>query len=233
MALAFSAMSTIGFVAAFGSFVTDKKISASSQKLSQFSSLASISSRSLVGASLKLPPQRRCNLKTRAMAKELYFNKDGSALKKLQTGVNKLADLVGVTLGPKGRNVVLESKYGSPKIVNDGVTVAREVQQAGPSPFCVVADDSVFLTILVASLSKSSNIISSFPGLREKGTKYLQAVADANGFSMDQIKVIGKPTPCLLKDDINQGKVDLLIGEPFYHGNEGMLPWQNLRFWCT
>lgn len=41
--------------------------------------------------------------------------------------MNKLADLVGVTLGPKGRNVVLESKYGSPKIVNDGVTVAKEV----------------------------------------------------------------------------------------------------------
>lgn len=47
----------------------------------------------------------------------------------LQTGVNKLADLVGVTLGPKGRNVVLESKYGAPKIVNDGVTVAREVKR--------------------------------------------------------------------------------------------------------
>lgn len=45
-----------------------------------------------------------------------------------QTGVNKLADLVGVTLGPKGRNVVLESKYGSPRIVNDGVTVAKEVK---------------------------------------------------------------------------------------------------------
>jgi hypothetical protein len=44
-----------------------------------------------------------------------------------QNGVNKLADLVGVTLGPKGRNVVLESKYGSPRIVNDGVTVAKEV----------------------------------------------------------------------------------------------------------
>lgn len=44
-----------------------------------------------------------------------------------QAGVNKLADLVGVTLGPKGRNVVLESKYGSPRIVNDGVTVAKEV----------------------------------------------------------------------------------------------------------
>lgn len=43
--------------------------------------------------------------------------------------MNKLADLVGVTLGPKGRNVVLESKYGSPKIVNDGVTVAKEVSE--------------------------------------------------------------------------------------------------------
>uniref|UniRef100_A0A0E0CHN8 RuBisCO large subunit-binding protein subunit beta, chloroplastic n=1 Tax=Oryza meridionalis TaxID=40149 RepID=A0A0E0CHN8_9ORYZ len=65
-------------------------------------------------------------------AKELYFNKDGSAIKKLQNGVNKLADLVGVTLGPKGRNVVLESKYGSPKIVNDGVTVAKEVELEDP-----------------------------------------------------------------------------------------------------
>lgn len=46
--------------------------------------------------------------------------------------MNKLADLVGVTLGPKGRNVVLESKYGSPRIVNDGVTVAREVILVSP-----------------------------------------------------------------------------------------------------
>ncbi|KAF6165617.1 hypothetical protein GIB67_043092, partial [Kingdonia uniflora] len=67
-------------------------------------------------------------------AKELYFNKDGSATKKLQIGVNKLVDLVGVTLGPKGRNVVLESKYGSPKIVNDAVTVAKEVVVAGANP---------------------------------------------------------------------------------------------------
>ncbi|KAF6139136.1 hypothetical protein GIB67_009979, partial [Kingdonia uniflora] len=47
-------------------------------------------------------------------------------------GVNKLADLVGVTLGPMGGNVVLESKYGSPKIVNDGVTVAKEVELEDP-----------------------------------------------------------------------------------------------------
>ncbi|KAF3522246.1 hypothetical protein F2Q69_00047133, partial [Brassica cretica] len=59
-------------------------------------------------------------------AKELYFNNDETTIRKLQAGINKLADLVGVTVGPKGRNVVLESKYGSPRIVNDGVAVARE-----------------------------------------------------------------------------------------------------------
>ena len=65
-------------------------------------------------------------------AKELHFNKDGGALKQMQRGADKLASVVGVTLGPKGRNVVLESSYGSPKIVNDGVTVAKEVELADP-----------------------------------------------------------------------------------------------------
>jgi len=66
-------------------------------------------------------------------AKDLYFNaQDGLALKKMQKGVDKLSHVVGVTLGPKGRNVVLESKFGSPKIVNDGVTVAKEVELEDP-----------------------------------------------------------------------------------------------------
>lgn len=68
---------------------------------------------------------------TRA-AKELHFNRNGEALKRMQAGVDKLATVVGVTLGPKGRNVVLETKYGSPKIVNDGVTVAKEVELEDP-----------------------------------------------------------------------------------------------------
>merc|ERR1712190_372916 len=67
-----------------------------------------------------------------AGAKEVLFNYNGDALKKMQNGVDKLATVVGVTLGPKGRNVVLETKYGSPKIVNDGVTVAKEVDLADP-----------------------------------------------------------------------------------------------------
>lgn len=65
-------------------------------------------------------------------AKQLHFNKDGEAMKRMQAGVDKLATVVGVTLGPKGRNVVLESKYGSPRIVNDGVTVAKEVELEDP-----------------------------------------------------------------------------------------------------
>lgn len=74
---------------------------------------------------------RRAALRVQA-AKELHFNSNGEALKQMQAGVDKLASVVGVTLGPKGRNVVLESKYGSPKIVNDGVTVAREVELEDP-----------------------------------------------------------------------------------------------------
>ena len=60
------------------------------------------------------------------MAKQLKFHED--ARRKLETGVNTLADAVKVTLGPKGRNVVLEKKWGSPTITKDGVTVAREVE---------------------------------------------------------------------------------------------------------
>ncbi|XP_057477663.1 chaperonin 60 subunit beta 4, chloroplastic-like [Actinidia eriantha] len=71
-------------------------------------------------------------LTTRAMAKELYFNHDGSTTKKLLAGVALVAELVGVTLGPKGRNVVLQNKYGPPKIVNDGETVLKEIELEDP-----------------------------------------------------------------------------------------------------
>ncbi len=60
------------------------------------------------------------------MAKELKY--DEVARRALERGVNIIADAVKVTLGPKGRNVVLEKKYGSPTITNDGVTIAREIE---------------------------------------------------------------------------------------------------------
>src|SRR3954465_433760 len=60
------------------------------------------------------------------MAKTLQF--DDTARRALERGVNKLADAVKVTLGPLGRNVVIDKKYGAPTITNDGVTIAREIE---------------------------------------------------------------------------------------------------------
>ncbi|KAJ7944747.1 Protein arginine N-methyltransferase [Quillaja saponaria] len=82
------------------------------------------------------------------------------------------------------------------------LTAIGNALQERVNSLCMVADDSVFLPLLVAHLSEKSHVISLFPGLRQKGIK-----------------------------DTHQKQVDLLIGEPFYYGNEGMLPWQNLRFW--
>jgi len=59
-------------------------------------------------------------------AKQLLFNED--ARSKILKGVEKLARAVKVTLGPKGRNVVLDKKWGSPTVTKDGVTVAKEVE---------------------------------------------------------------------------------------------------------
>src|ERR1035437_6820720 len=64
------------------------------------------------------------------MAKSLVFDED--ARRALERGVNHLADVVKVTLGPKGRNVVIDKKWGAPTITNDGVTVAREVELEDP-----------------------------------------------------------------------------------------------------
>jgi len=63
-------------------------------------------------------------------AKDLRFDED--ARRGLESGVNKLADVVKVTLGPKGRNVVLEKKWGAPTITNDGVTIAKEIEFEDP-----------------------------------------------------------------------------------------------------
>ena len=64
------------------------------------------------------------------MAKSLLFGEE--ARRSMQAGVDKLADTVKVTLGPKGRNVVLDKKFGSPLITNDGVTIAREIELEDP-----------------------------------------------------------------------------------------------------
>jgi chaperonin GroEL len=60
------------------------------------------------------------------MAKEILYGEE--ARRALERGVNQLADTIKITLGPKGRNVVLDKKFGSPLITNDGVTIAKEIE---------------------------------------------------------------------------------------------------------
>ena len=64
------------------------------------------------------------------MAKIISFDED--ARRALERGMNQLADAVKVTLGPKGRNVVLEKKWGAPTITNDGVSIAKEIEREDP-----------------------------------------------------------------------------------------------------
>ncbi|GBL22416.1 60 kDa chaperonin 1 [Clavibacter sp.] len=64
------------------------------------------------------------------MAKMIAFNED--ARRGLERGMNTLADAVKVTLGPRGRNVVLEKKWGAPTITNDGVSIAKEIELDDP-----------------------------------------------------------------------------------------------------
>ena len=64
------------------------------------------------------------------MAKQLKYGEE--ARRALEAGMNALADTVKITLGPKGRNVVLDKKYGAPLITNDGVTIAKEIELEDP-----------------------------------------------------------------------------------------------------
>ena len=88
------------------------------------------------------------SVSTRLHAKRVSFREDSR--KKLVSGINQVANAVKVTLGPKGRNVVLERNYGAPEIVNDGVTIAREITLADPE-----ANVGVRLVQEVASKSDS------------------------------------------------------------------------------
>ena len=64
------------------------------------------------------------------MAKQIAYGEE--ARKSLMSGIDQLADTVKITLGPKGRNVVLDKKYGAPLITNDGVTIAKEIELDDP-----------------------------------------------------------------------------------------------------
>ena len=85
----------------------------------------------LAGSAAAFTPVRPgARVETALDAKKVSFREDSR--RALVEGINKVADAVKVTLGPKGRNVVLERNYGAPEIVNDGVTIAREIDLKDP-----------------------------------------------------------------------------------------------------
>ena len=90
------------------------------------------------------------------MPKILKF--DESARRGLEAGVNKLADTVKVTLGPKGRNVVIEKKFGAPTITNDGVSIAREVEL-----------DDVFDLVDPLAAAEAGDVVGVTQRLGERG----------------------------------------------------------------
>lgn len=136
------------------------------------------------------------------MAKEILFREE--ARRSLERGVNALAEAVRVTLGPKGRNVVLDKKFGSPLITNDGVTIAREIEL--PDPFenmgaqlvkevatktnDVAGDGTTTATILAQAIIREGlkNVAAGAnPMIIKKGIE--KAVA----LTVDEIKKISKP----------------------------------------
>ncbi|KAL3649685.1 hypothetical protein CASFOL_006088 [Castilleja foliolosa] len=170
MASTFVSMSSVG---ATGS----SRAMDNSNKLSSF---ASISSTSLGRRNNIVLPKTRPSQIINAAANELYFNKDRfKAIKKLQNGVNKLADVVGVTLGPKGRGVALKRRYDAPKIVNDGVTVAREVEYEDPleSIGAILVGKAAEKTYDLAGDGTTTSIVLA-QGLIAEGVKVVAAGAN-------------------------------------------------------
>ncbi|MGK7906645.1 MAG: chaperonin GroEL [Synechococcus sp.] len=126
------------------------------------------------------------------MAKSIIFNED--ARRALETGIDILTESVAVTLGPKGRNVVLEKKFGAPQIINDGITIAKEIEledhientgvslirQAASKTNDAAGDGTTTATVLAQAMVKEglrnvaagSNPISLKRGI-EKATSYL------------------------------------------------------------
>ena len=129
------------------------------------------------------------------MAKDINYSEE--VRRKLQVGVDKLTDTVKITLGPKGRNVVIEKKYGSPLITNDGVTIAREVELED-------SFENMGVQIVKEVASKTNDVAGD-------GTTTATLLAQAiirEGFK----NVAAGANPMILKKGI-QGAVDVAVEE--------------------
>ena len=136
------------------------------------------------------------------MAKQIKYGDE--ARKALEQGVNVIADTVKITLGPKGRNVVLDKKYGAPLITNDGVTIAKEIELADPFENMgaqlvkevstktndVAGDGTTTATVLAQAIIREGlkNLAAGAnPMILKKG------IAAAVDTAVEKIKAISKP----------------------------------------
>ena len=131
------------------------------------------------------------------MAKQIIYGED--ARRALERGVNQLADTVKITLGPKGRNVVLDKKFGTPLITNDGVTIAKEIEL--PDPFenmgaqivkevstktnDVAGDGTTTATLLAQAIIREG--LKNLPMIMKRG------IAKATAAAIEAIKENSKP----------------------------------------
>lgn len=136
------------------------------------------------------------------MAKQIIFNEE--ARKKLKKGVNAVADAVKVTLGPRGRNVVLDKGYGSPMITNDGVSIAREISledkfenmgaeiiKEVASKTNDIAGDGTTTAILLTASMVNEGLKHTNMGANSLGVKF--AIEKAVGDVVDFLKKNSKP----------------------------------------
>ena len=174
------------------------------------------------------------------MAKRILYR--DNARRALERGMQIMVEAVSVTLGPKGRNVVLAKPYGSPQIVNDGVTIAKEIRlknltentgvslirQAASKTNDVAGDGTTTATVLAYAMVKEglknvaagANPISLKVGM-EKATHYIVTQINEYALSIENIDAIRNVAAISAGNDF---RIGVLIGcAGNYVGNEGII----------
>ena len=143
------------------------------------------------------------------MAKEIKFGED--ARKSLLNGVNKLADTVKVTMGPKGRNVVLDKKFGAPLITNDGVTIAKEIELDDPFENMgaqIVKEVSIKTNDIAGDGTTTAMVLAQ--SMVREGVKMVAAGGDPMAIKRGMDKAVGTAVEALkeISSPVN-GKEDI------------------------
>ncbi len=174
-------------------------------------------------------------------AKVLKF--DEEARQALQSGVDQLADTVKVTLGPKGRNVLLEKKWGAPTITNDGVTIAKEIELEDPwenmgaqlakevanKTNDVAGDGTTTATVLAQAMVREGlRFVSAGANPMELKRGIEQAVEAAVGYFIDSAESVGAKDKAKIAYVAANSAADEVIGDRIAEamdrvGNEGVI----------